>query len=39
MNKLNDSKHEKRRTKHILNNSFSCIADMAFVRICYETRS
>lgn len=39
LNKLNDSKHEKRRTKHILNNTFYCVDDMDFIRVGYETRS
>jgi hypothetical protein len=39
LNKLNDSKHEKRRTKHISHNTFYCVADMDFVGIGNETRS
>ncbi len=39
LNKLNDSKHEKRRTKHISYNIVSCVTNMAFVRVGYETRS
>jgi len=39
LNLLNDSKHEKRRTKHISHNPFYCVADMDFIRVGYETRS
>jgi hypothetical protein len=36
LNLLNDSKHEKRRTKNLSYNAVSCVADMDFIGISHE---